>query len=46
MKKLLQRLRKPLPMPMRYALINGVLYTLLFALFLLSLTAEQRIIAP
>jgi hypothetical protein len=44
--KLINRLRKPLPLWLRYTLVNGVLYTLIFVVFLLSLSVEQRIIAP
>lgn len=46
MTKLRKRLHKPLPMWLRYALVNGVLYTLIFVVFLLSLSVEQHIIAP
>jgi hypothetical protein len=46
MNKFINRLRKPVPMWARYALFNGVVYTLMFVVFLLSLSAEQHIIAP
>jgi hypothetical protein len=46
MNKLIQRVRKPLPMWLRYALFNGVLYLLLFVVFLFCLSVEQHIIAP